>query len=128
MPDNPLTLLHSDPASRPAPDVLQDLGVVREEGLEPAEIRQRLFAQLWLVLSLRASRVWIEDEVVRNPYVWAALLLCAILLAGVVYAPGFAALLELESLGLAGWALVLGLSPLPLLIGGVYRRVRRATV
>lgn len=86
------------------------------------------FAQLWLVLSLRASRVWIEDDVVRNPYVWAALLLCAILLAGVVYAPGFAALLELESLGLAGWALVLGLSPLPLLIGGVYRRVRRATV
>lgn len=56
------------------------------------------------------------------------MLLCAILLAGVVYAPGFAALLELESLGLAGWALVLGLSPLPLLIGGVYRRVRRATV
>jgi Ca2+-transporting ATPase len=86
------------------------------------------FAQLWLVPSLRTSRAWIEDDVVRNPYIWAALLLCAILLAGVVYAPGLSTLLELEPLGLAGWALVLGLSPLPLLIGEVYRRVRRAAV
>lgn len=84
------------------------------------------FAQLSLVLNLRISWAWIEDDVVRNPYVWAALLLCASLLAGAVYAPGLAALLELEPLGFAGWTLVLGLSPLPLLIGEVYRRVRRA--
>ncbi len=83
------------------------------------------FAQLWLVLALRASRGWVKDEVVRNPYVWAALLFCAVFLAGAVYTPGLADLLKLEPLGLAGWAIVLGSSPLPLLVGEVCMWMRK---
>ncbi|MDQ4106541.1 MAG: HAD-IC family P-type ATPase [Actinomycetota bacterium] len=84
------------------------------------------FAQLWNVANMRGARTGLlDDEVVRNPYVWAALAFCAAALIGVVYAPGLAVALGLERLGLAGWAIVLGMSPLPPVLGEANRWLRR---
>lgn len=84
------------------------------------------FAQLWHALSVGAPRAG-ALSVSRNPYVWAALALCAAALALAVYVPGLAAALGLEPIGPAGWAVALGLSPLPLLLGGLYRRMGRTS-
>lgn len=87
------------------------------------------FAQLWNVPNMRGPRTGLLDnEVLRNPYVWAALIFCAVSLVGVVYVPGLAAVLGLERPGLAGWTIVLALSPLPLVLGEAYRWFRRTVL
>ena len=82
--------------------------------------------QLWHVFNMRdaGSGLW-RNEITRNPYIWGALLLCAGLLVAAVYAPGISAALRLRDPGLAGWALVLGMSLAPLLIAQAVRPVVR---
>jgi len=78
------------------------------------------FAQLWHVFNMRdrGSRLFIND-ITRNSYVWGALALCSALLIMVVYIPLLASVLKLVDPGLNGWALVLGMSFLPYLIGQI---------
>jgi Ca2+-transporting ATPase len=80
------------------------------------------FAQLWHVFNLRdrGSGV-VDNEVVRNPWVWAALALCTLLLVAAVYVPGLSRLLKVVEPGLAGWGLVLGASLLPWAVGQVFK-------
>jgi Ca2+-transporting ATPase len=59
--------------------------------------------------------------VVRNPWVWGALILCTGLLVAAVYMPGLNTLLKAEDPGLVGWGLVLGASLLPWLAGQLFR-------
>lgn len=74
------------------------------------------FAQLWQVFNMRASgSKSCRNEVMRNPWVWAALLLCTALLVGPTYLPSVGTVLGLAPLGWNGWALVLSASLAPLL-------------
>ncbi|HEY4595937.1 MAG TPA: cation-transporting P-type ATPase, partial [Thermoanaerobaculia bacterium] len=69
------------------------------------------FAQLWHVFNMGRS------EVVRNPWVWGAVLACSGLLLLAVYLPPLAAVLRLTSPGVAGWGLVVMASLVPLVVG-----------
>jgi Ca2+-transporting ATPase len=75
------------------------------------------FGQLWQVFAMRGARAgWLVNEVTRNRWVWAALLLCAVLLAVPPYLPPAAALLELAPPDAAMWAVVLACSLAPLAV------------
>jgi Ca2+-transporting ATPase len=76
--------------------------------------------QLWNVFNVRApgSKVF-RNDIVGNPYVWAALLLCSGLIAAAVALPPLAAVLSLSYPGQDGMWLSLGCSLMPLLIGQV---------
>jgi len=84
------------------------------------------FSKLWFTFVLRspASGVF-DNELTRNRWVWAAIAVCAGLLVAAVYLPGLADVLETRPLPWTGWALVLGLSAAPLLVGQVTRQVQR---
>ena len=74
--------------------------------------------QLWNVFNVRAPESnLLSNDVVRNPYVWAALGLCVILIALAVGTPLLSVLLHLPSPGAAGYALAVSASFLPLLVG-----------
>ena len=75
------------------------------------------FAQLWQVFNMRHPRSpLLRNEVTRNPWLWAALLLCAALLAVPPYVAPIAHVLHLAPPTLAMWAVVLGLSLAPMLL------------
>ena len=83
------------------------------------------FAQLWHVFNMRGegSHVW-RNDVVRNPFVWAALGICAAMLIGAVYLPGISTALKLVDPGFRGWALIAGLSLMPCLLGQAVKMIR----
>lgn len=75
------------------------------------------FAQLWQVFNMRASGSQpFRNEVTRNPWVWAALLLCTVLLVGPAYVPSLGAVLGLIPPDLGMWVLILSASLTPLLL------------
>jgi Ca2+-transporting ATPase len=80
------------------------------------------FAQLWHVFNMRDREShFLRNEITRNRFVWGALLLCTALLLMTVYVPGLSHVLKVVNPGLAGWAVVLVMSLLPVLIAGIYR-------
>jgi Ca2+-transporting ATPase len=87
------------------------------------------FAQLWHVFNMRdRGSGFADNEVVRNPWIWGALVLCTALLVAAVYLPGLSSLLRVEDPGLAGWALVLGASLLPWVVGQIFKSsIRRGS-
>ena len=75
-------------------------------------------AQLWHVFNMRGRGTGVLRNVVtRNPFVWYALGLCLGLIALAVTVPALATALEIETVGVAGWALAVGCSLLPLAVG-----------
>jgi len=82
-------------------------------------------AQLWHVFNMRSreSRL-LDNDIVRNAWVWAALAVCLALLAVALYVPGLAALLRLVPPEPASWALILAFSALPLLLGQAFEVAR----
>jgi Ca2+-transporting ATPase len=75
------------------------------------------FAQLWHVFNMRSVRAGLFlNEVTRNGWLWAALVVCAILLAAPPYIPPIAHLLDLAPLTTAQWAIVLACSLTPLFV------------
>jgi Ca2+-transporting ATPase len=75
-------------------------------------------AQLWHVFNLRQpGSTLLGNDVVRNPWVLGALLLCSGLLLLVLYVPALAAVLKLQPPSAAGWATALGASVVPLVVG-----------
>jgi Ca2+-transporting ATPase len=75
------------------------------------------FAQLWHVFNMRdEARRPLRNEVTRNPWVWAAIALCVVLILGAVYLPGVSDVLSLTNPGAAGWLVVLVMSALPLVL------------
>ena len=84
------------------------------------------FAQLWHVFNMRDwGSGFVDNEVVRNPWIWGALALCTALLVAAVYVPGLNTLLRVEDPGLAGWGLVLGASLLPWVVGQGFKSWKR---
>lgn len=76
------------------------------------------FAQLWNVLNMRedGSHVW-KNDVLGNPWVRRALLLCTALLLVAVYSPLLSTALSLNVPGLREWVLIGACSLLPLVTG-----------
>jgi P-type Ca2+ transporter type 2C len=76
------------------------------------------FAQLWHVFNMRDRESGVLDnEIVRNPWIWGALALCLVLLLAAVYVPGLNTVLKVTDPGLNGWILVAAASVLPLIVG-----------
>ncbi|MGB5346519.1 MAG: cation-transporting P-type ATPase [Woeseia sp.] len=77
------------------------------------------FAQLWHVFNMRSvPRQLLFNEISRNPWVWAALLLCLALTIAAVHVPSIAGVLSLQAPGGSGWLLICTMSVLPALAGG----------
>jgi len=75
-------------------------------------------AQLWHIFNMRGrGTTLLDNEVVKNAFVWAALALCVALLLVAVYVPFFAGILSLTNPGLKGWLLILAASSLTCVIG-----------
>jgi Ca2+-transporting ATPase len=58
----------------------------------------------------------LRNEITQNPWIWAAIILCVALTVGAVYLPGLSDVLSLEDPGLRGWAVVVLMSAVPLII------------
>lgn len=83
-------------------------------------------AQLWHVFNMRAdgTPLW-RNEVVRNPFVWGAVLVCIVLLLLATYLPPLASVLSIEAPDRSGWFLIVAASLVPLAIGEAWRVVAR---
>ena len=76
------------------------------------------FVQLFHVFNMRDARSGlIKNEVTRNKYVWGAILLCAVIILAAVYFAPVAHVLNVASPGTDGWALIIVMSLIPLVIG-----------
>lgn len=76
------------------------------------------FSQLWHVFNMRSRKTSIIDnQVTRNPYVWAAILFCIILIALAIVLDPFADVLHISTLDFNGWVVVIVASFLPLVLG-----------
>jgi len=83
-------------------------------------------AQLWHVFNMRTKGTKLfKNEIVENPYIWAALGLCILLLLAVVYVPLLSEVLKLTSPGLNGWILIVVASLIPCLIGQICKLFTR---
>jgi Ca2+-transporting ATPase len=83
-------------------------------------------AQLWHVFNMRARGTSLfKNEVVKNPYVWAALGLCIVLLLAAVYVPLLSEVLRLTNPGLSGWILIVVASSLTCLMGQIYKQFKK---
>ena len=81
------------------------------------------FAQLWHVMNMReADSRWWRNEISANPWVWAAVVLCVVLVLAAVYVPALAAVLGLRAPGIAGWAIIVAASLVPLATGRIIQR------
>jgi len=80
------------------------------------------FARLWHVFNMRerASRL-LNNDVIQNPFVWAALAGCTVLLAAAVYIPALSLVLNMVRPGPSGWTLIFSMSLVPLLIGQILK-------
>lgn len=85
------------------------------------------FGRLWHVFNMRdRDSHLLHNEVLGNPYIWLALLICTGLLLSAVYLPGLSDVLQTADPGLTGWGLILGVSLIPLAIGQTWKVVDRA--
>jgi Ca2+-transporting ATPase len=83
-------------------------------------------AQLWHVFNMRTKGTKLfKNEVVENPYIWAALGLCILLLLAAVYVPILSEVLKLTNPGLNGWILIVVASLITCLIGQICKLVTR---
>jgi Ca2+-transporting ATPase len=81
--------------------------------------------RLWHIFNMRdPGSGFVRNEVTVNPYVWAALAFCTVLLLGAVYLPGISTALRLSGPGLRGWAVILALSLVPLAVGQIVKTLR----
>ena len=65
-----------------------------------------------------------NNEITRNPYVWAAVALCVGILLAAMFYPPLATVLSLEPIDARGWVLVIVASLIPLVVGRVHRMMR----
>ncbi|MDY0045724.1 MAG: HAD-IC family P-type ATPase, partial [Syntrophales bacterium] len=82
------------------------------------------FARLWHVFNMRDNdSPVIRNDVTRNPFVWGALVLCALLLIAALYLPGISTALSMVNPKAAGWSIIIGMSLIPLVIGQAIKRL-----
>ncbi len=85
------------------------------------------FSQLLHVFNMRGHGAGVfRNAVTTNPWVWAATALCVLLLLVAVYLPPLADVLRIVPPEPSGWALILGASVAPALVGALIAGARRA--
>ncbi len=85
-------------------------------------------SQLLHVFNMAESESHVfNNEVTRNPYVWAAVILCCLILLAVMLIEPFAAVLSLEMIDARGWTLVGVASFTPLIVARAYAIIRSKT-
>jgi len=95
---------------------LAGLGFVTERAVTVSFLTLA-FAKLWHVFNLRAPNTGpIRNDITRNRWIWASLLLCTGLLLLATYLPFLQTILRTVNPGLTGWALILAGSLAPLII------------
>jgi len=76
------------------------------------------FAQLWHVFNVRdKDSTVLNNAIIKNPFVWGALVLCSVLLALTLLVPILSTVLRVAYPGHEGMGLVLVMSFMPLVIG-----------
>jgi len=76
------------------------------------------FGQLWHVFNMRSSRAsLLENEIVRNPYVWGAIGVCLTLLTAALLWPPAADVLHVRVPDAKAWLVIITASFLPLFAG-----------
>lgn len=76
------------------------------------------FARLWHVFNMRApGSGLLKNDIVRNPYIWGALMVCCGFLAAAVAISPLSLVLQIDPPGMRGWSLILGFSLVPLFLG-----------
>jgi Ca2+-transporting ATPase len=79
-------------------------------------------AQLWHVFNMRSiGQAW-RNDISLNPWVWAALALCLVLLAAAAFVAPLSALLHVEALPWTGWVLIAVMSTLALALRPLFSR------
>ncbi|MGC9357997.1 MAG: cation-translocating P-type ATPase, partial [Anaerolineae bacterium] len=82
-------------------------------------------AQLWHVFDMRdRGSHFINNDIVKNPWVWGAVALCILLILAAVYVPFLAQLLSIQDPGLNGWLLVLGMSLVTWVVGQTLKELK----
>lgn len=83
-------------------------------------------AQLWHVFNMRSelSRP-LDNEIVRNPWIWGAVVVCIFLILVAVYMPFLSTVLELAHPGREGWLIIVVMSLVPLLTAPLVRAIGR---
>lgn len=80
-------------------------------------------AQLWHVFNMRSDlRRVVNNEITRNPWIWAAIGMCVALVLLAIYLPGISSVLRLADPGLPGWLTILVASVVPLFVAPLVRR------
>jgi Ca2+-transporting ATPase len=83
-------------------------------------------SRLFHVLNMRDySTTIFRNEIVRNPWIWAAVVICMALLFLALYVPFLADLFSLHPPSLQGWILVLGMSILPTIAGQIWIGIKQ---
>jgi Ca2+-transporting ATPase len=84
------------------------------------------FSQLWHVFNMRheSSRLGL-NEISRNPWIWAALALCAGILLAAAYVPSLSFMLHMVAPDIWMWGIIFAMSMVPLLVGPVIRYIVR---
>jgi Ca2+-transporting ATPase len=84
------------------------------------------FGQLWHVFNMRhpSSRL-ILNEISRNPWIWAALALCAGILLTAAYVQSLSFMLHMVAPDIRMWGIIFAMSVAPLLAGPIVRRLVR---
>ncbi len=83
-------------------------------------------AQLWHVFNVRRSgSSFLGNDVVRNPWVWGSIGLCALLLLATVFVPPLADVLDVAALDGAGWGIVVSASLVPWGVGQLWHAIAR---
>jgi Ca2+-transporting ATPase len=82
------------------------------------------FAQLWHVFNMRSPGSGLFNNIVtRNPWVWGALILCILIIISALNIPTVAQAMQIKTPGVQGWAVVLGMSLIPFLLGQLYKEL-----
>jgi Ca2+-transporting ATPase len=95
-----------------------------DDGAVTATFLTLALAQVWHVFNMRDQEApALRNEVTRNPWVWGAIVLCLVLVLGATLVRPLATILSLAPLSSSQWALVFGMSFVPLVAGQVLIRV-----
>jgi P-type Ca2+ transporter type 2C len=85
------------------------------------------FGKLWFTYNLRnPGTKFFSNDIVRNPWVAGAIILCIILLLATVYLPGLSDVLGTQYPGKTGWYIILGMSLVPFIWGQILRTFQAA--
>jgi len=81
-------------------------------------------AQLWHVLNLSSSKIsFINNEITRNKFIWAALLLCIAIMAIFYFVSPLNKIIGLQMLSLEIWLIIAATSIAPVVLIQLFKRV-----